>query len=53
MKPQSLLRMADEIPGAWMGIRIAAYLLLLKGWRSSQAADLFGLSRGEADSERE
>lgn len=37
--------MADEIPGAWMGIRIAAYLLMLRGWRSSQVADLFGLTR--------
>jgi transposase len=45
MKPESLLRMTDQIPGAWIGIRIAAYLLLLNGWRSSQVADLFGLSR--------
>jgi transposase len=42
---ESLLRMADEIPGAWIGIRIAAYLLILKGWRSSQTAELFGLTR--------
>jgi len=45
MSRESLLRMADEIPGAWMGIRIAAYLLILKGWRSSQIAELFGLTR--------
>ena len=45
MTTEALLRMAGEIPGAWIGIRIAAYLLLLKGWRSSQVADLFGVSR--------
>ena len=45
MTRESLLRMADEIPGAWIGIRIAAYLLMLKGWRSSQIAELFGLTR--------
>jgi transposase len=37
--------MAEEIPGAWIGIRIAAYLLMLKGWKSPQIADLFGLTR--------
>lgn len=42
---ESLLRMAEEIPGAWIGIRIAAYLLLLSGWKSSQVAQLFGLTR--------
>lgn len=40
-----LLRMAKEIPGAWIGIRISAYLLLLSGWKSSQIASLFGVSR--------
>lgn len=42
---ESLLRVAEEIPGAWIGIRIAAYLLILSGWKSSQVADLFGLTR--------
>lgn len=45
MTRESLLRMADEIPGAWIGVRIAAYLLMQKGWRSSQIAELFGLTR--------
>jgi len=45
MTRENLLEMAAAIPGAWMGIRIAAYLLILKGWRSSQVADLFGLTR--------
>jgi transposase len=42
---EALLRKAEEIPGAWVGIRIAAFLLLLAGWKSTQIADLFGLSR--------
>jgi transposase len=45
MTQENLLGMAAAIPGAWVGIRIAAYLLILKGWRSSQVADLFGLTR--------
>ncbi len=42
---ESLLQMAEKIPGAWMGIRVAALLLLLEGWKSSQVAQLFGLTR--------
>ena len=42
---ESLLRMAEEIPGAWIGIRIAGYLLILSGWTSSQVAEMFGLTR--------
>lgn len=45
MTRDSLLRMAEEIPGARIGLRIAGYLLVLSGWRSSQVADLFGLTR--------
>ncbi|GFP20412.1 hypothetical protein HKBW3S03_01914 [Candidatus Hakubella thermalkaliphila] len=41
----SLLRIAEEIPGARIGLRIAGYLLVLSGWRSSQVAELFGLTR--------
>jgi len=40
-----LLRKADETPGAWIGIRIAALLLILSGWKSTQVAELFGLTR--------
>lgn len=40
-----LLGMARRIPGAWVGIRIAALLLLLEGWKSTQIAGLFGISR--------
>ncbi len=42
---ESLLRMAEEIPGAWIGIRIAAYLLILDGWKSSHVSKLFDVSR--------
>ena len=42
---QALLEMAKRIPGAWIGIRIAAMLLLLKGWKSTQIAGLFNISR--------
>jgi transposase len=42
---ETLLELAERIPGAWIGIRIAALLLLLKGWKSSQIASLFGVTR--------
>ena len=42
---EALLEMAEMIPGAWMGIRIAALLLILEGWKSSQIAGLFDLTR--------
>ena len=42
---ESLLKMAEMVPGAWVGIRITGLLLMLSGWRSTQVAALFGLSR--------
>jgi transposase len=42
---EALLHRAKQTPGAWNGIRIAAMLLILSGWKSSHVADLFGLSR--------
>ena len=42
---EALLRKAEQIPGAWIGIRIAAFLLILSGWKSTQVAEFFGLSR--------
>lgn len=42
---EGLLEMAEKVPGAWIGIRIAALLLALEGCNSSQIARLFGLSR--------
>jgi transposase len=42
---KALLRKVESIPGAWSGIRIAALLLLLKGWKSTAISRLFGISR--------
>jgi transposase len=42
---EALLRKAEEVPGAWIGIRVAAFLLMLAGCSSTQVAELFGLSR--------
>ena len=42
---QALLAKADTIAGAWIGIRIAALLLWLAGWKSTAIAELFGVSR--------
>jgi transposase len=42
---QALLAKADAIAGAWIGIRIAALLLWLAGWKSTALAQLFGVSR--------
>jgi transposase len=44
----NLLQMAEKIPGAWIGLRIAAILLILEGWKSSQVAKLFGVTRWSA-----
>ncbi len=41
----ALLKMAERIPGAWVGLRIAAILLVLEGWKSSQIARLFDVTR--------
>lgn len=43
--PKALLRVADSIPGAWLGIRIAGLLLVLSGWKSTAVSHLFSLSR--------
>ena len=40
-----LLRMARKVPGAWIGLRIAAMLLVLEGWRSTEVARLFDVAR--------
>jgi transposase len=42
---RALLEMAEKVPGAWIGLRIAAILLLLRGWTSTQVAELFEVSR--------
>jgi transposase len=45
---EALLEMAAKVPGAWIGLRIAAILLILEGWKSTQVADLFDVSRWSA-----
>ena len=42
---EALLKLAEEIPGAWIGIRIAAIILVLEGFKSTAVAELFGVSR--------
>lgn len=42
---EALLQIAEIVPGAWVGIRIAGLLLILSGWRSTKVAALFGLSQ--------
>lgn len=45
---ESLIEMAQQSPETWMGIRIAAGLLILKGWTCSQIAEIFDVSRWTA-----
>ena len=45
---QALLDLAHQDPMIWLGIRIAAGLLVLDGWKSTQIADLFDVSRWSA-----
>ncbi len=42
---RALLEMAEKVPGAWIWLRIAAIVLLLRGWTSTQVAELFDVSR--------
>jgi transposase len=42
---ERLLAIADQIPGAWIGIKIAALLLVLEGQRPGWITEVFGLTR--------
>lgn len=42
---ESLLALAEESPGAWLGLRIAVMLLVLDGYRPTFLTELFGVSR--------
>ena len=42
---ENLVALAKSIPGAWVGLRIAAILLILEGQRPGWTADVLGLSR--------
>lgn len=42
---EKLLALAKQIPGAWIGLKIAALLLVLEGQHPGWISALFGLSR--------
>ena len=42
---ERLLALAEQIPGAWIGIKIAALLLVLEGQRPGWITEVLGLSR--------
>ena len=42
---EKLLALAKQIPGAWIGLKIAALLLILEGQHPGWVSALFGLSR--------
>jgi len=44
-KKERLLALAEEIPGAWIGIKIAALLLVLEGQRPGWITEVLGLTR--------
>ncbi len=44
-KKERLLAVAEEIPGAWIGIKIAALLLVVEGQRPGWITEVLGLTR--------
>ena len=44
-KKERLLALAETIPGAWVGIKIAALLLVLEGQRPGWVSEVLGLTR--------
>ena len=44
-KKERLLSLAEQIPGAWVGIKIAALLLVLEGQRPGWICGVLGLTR--------
>src|SRR4030065_2908044 len=44
-KKERLLALAEQIPGAWIGIKIAALLLVLEGQRPGWITEVLGLTR--------
>ena len=42
---QQLIALADTIPGAWIGMKIAALLLVLEGQRPVWISDVLGVTR--------
>jgi transposase len=43
--PEALLELATTTPGAWLGVKIAAVLLVQAGHRPTVVTELFGISR--------
>ena len=44
-KKEQLLILVEKIPGAWVGIKIAALLLMLEGQRPGWITEVLGLTR--------
>lgn len=42
---ENLLALAEEAPGAWLGLKVTVLVLLLDGYRPTFLCQLFGLSR--------
>jgi hypothetical protein len=44
-KRRELLALAEQVPGAWIGMKIAALLLIVEGQRPGWIAEVLGLTR--------
>ena len=44
-KRRELLALAEQVPGAWIGMKVAALLLLVEGQRPGWIAEILGLTR--------
>jgi transposase len=44
-KRRELLTLAEQVPGAWIGMKIAALLLIVEGQRPGWIAEVLGLTR--------
>jgi transposase len=42
---QQLLALVDEVPGAWVGMKVAALLLVIEGQRPGWIVEVLGLTR--------
>jgi transposase len=42
---QQLLALVEQVPGAWVGIKVAALLLILEGQRPGWIVEVLGLTR--------
>src|SRR3970040_979253 len=44
-KRRALLALAEQVPGAWIGMKVAALLLIVEGQRPGWIAEVLGLTR--------